>query len=122
MTHGELIGALERENGAGSADRMADGDTAAVDVHLIMVEAEVAHDRVGLTREGLVDLEKVDVGKVDAELVGKLLAGVVRRVTHERSLETRNGVAADRDHWGAAELLRLGAGHDDHGGRGVVQA
>ena len=121
MTLGELVGALDGEDGAGGADGVADGDAAAVDVDLLGVKAKVAGDREGLGGKGLVDLEEVDVGEVKVELLGKLLGGEVRAVAHEGGLVAGNGEVADADHRGATELLGLGTGHDDHGGCGVVQ-
>ena len=47
-----------RENaGAAGANRMAQGDGAAVHVHLCRVEAKFTHDRDRLCRERLVQLE-----------------------------------------------------------------
>ena len=62
-----LSGALELvedgadEDGAGRADRVAERHGAAVDVDLVAVEVEVAHELLGHDGEGLVDLEEVDV-------------------------------------------------------------
>lgn len=47
--------------GAGGGHRVAQGDAAAVDVDLVGVEGEAAHDGHAHRREGLVDLEEVDV-------------------------------------------------------------
>ncbi len=53
---------------AGRADRVAHGGGAAVDVDLVVGDAEVAHREHGDAGEGLVDLEQVDVGDGPAGL------------------------------------------------------
>ena len=55
---------------------MADGDRAAIDVELVLVEAELAGAGHDLRAEGLVDLEAVDVGQLEA---GALEHGLDRR-------------------------------------------
>src|SRR6516162_1920589 len=49
------------DTGARGADRMADGDGAAVDVDLLRVPAKTLVDRAGLGGEGLVRLDQVEV-------------------------------------------------------------
>jgi hypothetical protein len=51
---------------AGRADRVADGDGAAVDVDLAGVPAHFLVDGAGLGGEGFVDLEQVQVGRLPA--------------------------------------------------------
>ena len=57
----ELVHELRRELRAGRAERMTERDRAAVDVHLLFVEPEIAHDGHDLRRERLVELDQVDV-------------------------------------------------------------
>src|SRR6266508_6477755 len=57
----ELAREREREPHAGRAQGMADGDGAAVDVELGLVDAEFAHARHHLRAEGFVDLEAIDI-------------------------------------------------------------
>ena len=52
--------------GAGHAERVADGDRAAVDVEPVEVDAEVLVGRHDLGGEGLVDLDQVDVADAHA--------------------------------------------------------
>ena len=51
------------EAGAAHAERMAERDRAAVDVHALLVEAELAHDREALRGERLVQLDQVEVAR-----------------------------------------------------------
>src|SRR3954471_15040360 len=46
---------------AGSADRVADRDSAAIDIDLSRVPTEVLVDRAGLRRERLVGLDQVEI-------------------------------------------------------------
>ena len=57
----ELVDQVQRDPGAGGAERVPDGDGAAVDVDLVLVDAEVPHRLDGHRRERLVDLDQVQV-------------------------------------------------------------
>src|SRR3954452_3181479 len=115
----ELQGEVQDEPGAGHADGVAEGDGAAVHVHLFGGYAEVLHrlDRDG--RERLVDLDQVEVGNLQA----LLLEGVQDRVGRlglQGVVGTRHiAVGADLGDPVEAELLGLGLAHDDHGRRPV---
>src|SRR5690606_19801507 len=73
--------------GAGGAERVAEGDGAAVDVDLLGVDAALLlpgeHDR----GEGLVDLEQVDLVDADAGALGEALGGVDRAGEHEDGVD-----------------------------------
>src|SRR5207245_9352667 len=56
----QLMGEREHEAGAAGADRMADGDRAAIDVDTLLVELEHACCIQGDRGKSLVDLYKVD--------------------------------------------------------------
>ena len=58
-----------QDAGAAGADRVADGDGAAVDVDLVGVPAELLADRERLGGEGLVGLDQVEVGDRPAGLL-----------------------------------------------------
>ena len=57
----ELVDELRRELRARGAERVTERDRAAVDVHLLLIEPEIAHDRDDLRGERLVELDEVDV-------------------------------------------------------------
>ena len=57
---------------------MADGDRAAVDIHHVRADAQVAHGLQGHDRERLVDLDQIQVGHGPARLGQGLLDGVGR--------------------------------------------
>jgi hypothetical protein len=74
-----LAMALERADQRGddararSADRVAERGGAAMDVHLVMRDAQIVHREHGDTGKGLVHLEQVDVLDGPASLVQHLL-------------------------------------------------
>src|SRR6266545_2724136 len=59
----QLVQQRDDEAGAAHPERMADRDRAAVHVHLLLVEAEVADHRKRLRRERLVELDEIDLGE-----------------------------------------------------------
>src|SRR6059058_3302186 len=58
----QLVHERDDEPGPRHADRVAECDGAAVDVHDVVVDVEVLHGGETDGGEGLVDLEKIDVG------------------------------------------------------------
>ena len=56
-----LVEQLGGDGGAGSADRVAEGDRAAVGVDLVLIEPEVVDHGECLGREGLVELDDLDL-------------------------------------------------------------
>ena len=56
-----LVQQGDDDTSAGSADGVADGDGAAVDVNLAHVEVQLASNSDGLSSESLVSLDQVDV-------------------------------------------------------------
>lgn len=59
---GQLVAQVQRDPGAAGSERVAEGDRAAVDVHLVMPDVQVTHGLDGDDRERLVDLDQVQVG------------------------------------------------------------
>ena len=58
----KLVAQVQRDPGAAGSERVAEGDRAAVDVHLVMPDVQVTHGLDGDDRERLVDLDQVRVG------------------------------------------------------------
>src|SRR5688500_817722 len=67
-----LVQERDEDAGARRADRMADRDRAAVDVHDLRVPAHVLVDRERLGREGLVGLHELEVADLPARLLERL--------------------------------------------------
>lgn len=64
------------EAAAGCTKRVPQGDCAALDVDLAMVDAEVAHRHEHLRRKGLIDLPQVDLLGRQSEALKQLRRGV----------------------------------------------
>src|SRR6185437_8067757 len=107
---------MQGEAGTGHADRVTQGDRAAVDVHHVRVQGELAGRREPYCRKGFVDLDQIQRGGLDALLGaggpdrgGGL--GLQRRVR-----PGDHAVGADLGQPGEPELLGLRLAHDDHRG------
>ena len=92
--------------GAGHAERVADGDGAAVDVELVEVDAQVAVARDDLRGERLVDLDQVDVVDGHAGALQRLLRGLDRAVAHDLRGQAGDAGGDDPGQRGEAELAR----------------
>jgi hypothetical protein len=115
----ELEGEVQHEPRTGHADRVAEGDGATVDVHLLRVEAELLGRGQPDRGEGLVDLDEVEVGGRDALLLAGARDGVGRLLLQAGVGAGDHTVGADLGDPGQAQLLRLGLAHHDDG-RGPV--
>src|SRR3954468_18809431 len=98
---------------------MPECDRTAVDVDLVLVDAEIAHGLDANAGERLVYLDEVEVGRRDAFARARL-----RDRCRWLGLQTRIGagaasVRADRGQPGQAELLGLRLAHDHDSRRSV---
>jgi hypothetical protein len=86
--------AVRGQAGAAHAQRVPQGDRAAVGVHVVGVvgQAEVTQEGQGLRGEGLVQLDHVDVGDRAAQAAEELAGG--RRGTHAHDPGRHARVAA----------------------------
>ena len=75
---GELAEQRERETGPRHADRVSEGDRAAVHVRDVLADPEVVHRCEADDGERLVDLEQVHVFHTEAGLFERLASGVGR--------------------------------------------
>src|SRR5262245_18306239 len=80
---------------------MADGDRAAIHVHALWVEAELADDDEALRRESFVELDEVDVGDLDTRALEQLAHRGHRADPHHARVD-----ACDRTADECAERLR----------------
>jgi hypothetical protein len=104
---------------AGAAEGVAEGDGAAVDVHLLLLELEAADDGEGLGGEGLVQLHEVEVVHAEAEARQQLLRRGHRADAHGARVHARRRAAEDGRAHGQTLLLRVGA-RGDHERSGAV--
>ena len=85
----EVVDQGGHDAGAGHAERVTEGDGAAVDVHLrVEVDAQVTGRADDLAGERLVDLDEVDVVDGHACPLERLTACLDRSETHDLRVET----------------------------------
>jgi hypothetical protein len=109
----------EREPHAGRPQGMADGDGAAVDVELGLVDAEFARARHHLRAERFVDLETIDIRKLEA---GALEHGLDRRHradAHDFRRHAHGGAGENARERGLAAALDVIGGGDERRRRAV---
>ena len=113
----ELVEGLGHQDGAGAAERVAEGDGAAVGVDLGQVDVELLcpgqHDR----GERLVDLDDVDVVHRQAGALEQALGGVDRAGEHEHGVDADEAGVDDPGPRAQAELVGLLGGHEQHARR-----
>ncbi len=98
---------------------MAERDGAAVDVELLVGDAELALAVDRLAREGLVDLEEVDVVDREAGLREQLLHRRERADAHDRRVDARRCEGAEVAERLEPERLGLLAAHHERRRRAV---
>ena len=92
-------------DGAGGAQRVAQGDGAAHGVDLGRVQAQGVHHRQGLGREGLVQLVPADVVALQAGVAQRSGNGLDRADAHDLGRHAARGVAHKTRQRRQAELL-----------------
>src|SRR5580700_10470932 len=117
-----LVEQRHQHAGARGADRMADGDGAAVDVDLAGVPAEVLVDGAGLRREGLIGFDEVEIADIPAGLFQRGARCRDRAGAHDLRIDTGLRPRHDAGERCLAELLRLARRHQDNGGGAVIDA
>src|ERR1700729_2305923 len=117
---------LEQERaedaGAGGADRVAERDRAAVDVDLVLVEAEHPHRVERHRRERLIDLPQIDVVDLEAGLLERLLGGVRRGPGQIREVVGNLRMSDDRGQNSLAVGLGPIVARDDQRAGAIVDA
>src|SRR5215470_12787567 len=116
----ELIERLHGEDGTGSANRMAEGDAAAVGVRFVGWEPELADNGERLRSEGLVDLEHIDFLNLKTGAVEHLLYGGNRAHPHDPWLNPGVAIAhqpSQRPEPAVAGERRV---REHHRSRGIV--
>jgi hypothetical protein len=105
--------------GAGAAERVAEGDGAALGVDLALVQAKLVGAPHALRGEGLVDLEDVDIILVDAGLLEDLGDGGPWTDTHQEGSDAGDRCSDVLAENGLAESLGSRALHEKHGSSAV---
>ena len=107
--------------GAGHAERMPDGDGAAVHVELVDVDAQVAVAGDDLSGERLVDLHEIHVVDRHPGPRQRLPGRLDRPVAHQFGREPGDTGGDDPGQRRHPEVTCLDVAHDHQGGRAVVQ-
>ena len=101
---------------------MAERDRAAVDVHLVHVEAEILGDGAGLGGEGLVRFDQVDIVDAPAGLFQRLAARRDRAGAHQRRIDAGRRPRHDARQRLYAAFLGLLARHQDERRGAIIDA
>src|SRR5579864_2016329 len=104
------------------ADRMADGDCAAIDVDLAGVPAEVLVDRASLRGERFVGLDQIEVADAPAGLLQRRARGWDRAGAHDLRIDPGLRPRHDAGERRLAELGGFACLHQHHGGGAVIDA
>ncbi|MCY1511484.1 hypothetical protein D9M68_459050 [compost metagenome] len=120
----ELAHGGQDQAGAGCAERVADGDGAAIGIEpwIIECDTELPGAAEHLGGEGLVDLDQVHVVQAQARPLQCLGAGRHRPQAHEPWLDTRHRPREDARAWLEAMAFADGPGADQQSRRAVIHA
>ena len=116
----QLVQERDHEARPAHAQRMPDGDGAAVHVHLLGVEPELADDLQALRREGLVQLDEVELARLDAGAREQLPHGRNRADAHDPRIDARDGARHESSERLGAERRGLLRARDHERGGAVV--
>src|SRR5258708_6045782 len=117
----ELVEELDGELGAGAAEGVAEGNRAAVDVDLLLVEAKLADDRERLRGEGLVQLDQVDIRKREPSELERPRHRGDRTNSHDLRSHPGDGEADETRQWLQSQCIGLASLHDDDRGGAVAR-
>ena len=118
MLHGVQQG--DEDTGTGSADGMAQRNSAAVDVQLALVEVQSLADGNRLSGKSLVGLDQIHVVHGQAGLGHDLLGGGDGAQAHDLGLNTGQSTGDPGSQRLNAQLLGLLLAHDDQSSSAVV--
>src|SRR5207253_2703645 len=98
-----------------------EGDGPAVDVELVVRDAEMTGGGDDLGGERFIDLHQVDVVDGHARPAQRLAARLDGPQAHDLGVEGRYPAGDDAGHGTDPEVPGLGVAHHDHGGGAVVE-
>src|SRR4051812_24849296 len=120
----ELVGRGEQQPGAGHAERVPEGDGAAVGIEpgIPVVEAELPHAGEHLGRESLVELDDVHVGKRELGLGQDLSRRGNWPESHGARLDAHDRARDDARQRREAELAHRALRRQQQGARAVIDS
>ena len=102
-----FVNKRRHDPGAAAAQRVAEGDGAAVDVELIEIDAQLARAREHLRRKGFVDFNEVDLLDGEAGAFERFLRRRYRSDSHVVWMNTGGGRRDDARHRLELSVARL---------------
>src|SRR5262249_30506936 len=106
-----LVKKRSHDTRARAAERVTDGDRAAVDVGDLGTEMRQLHHRKRLDGERLIQLDQVNVVDTQPGTFQDFLGSRDRAITHSPWVDTRCGAANPACDWGKVELRGLLSTH-----------
>src|SRR5262245_16876212 len=116
----ELMEEGGRQARAAAAERVPECHRAAVHVHLLLGDLELARTGEGLAGERLVDLHQVHLIDAQPRPLERLLAGRHRAPAHDLGVDPGDRGGADGREHGKPQLLRPLTRHEQHRGGAVA--
>ncbi|CDN41361.1 hypothetical protein BN871_AF_00170 [Paenibacillus sp. P22] len=116
----QLVDQRDADLGAGAAERMAQRDRAAVDIDLLLVDAELPDDMEALGGERFIDFIEIDLLLGNAGSLQRLWNRLDRAYAHDLRLDARKGERTECSQRLQAELVGFLAAHDDDRSRSVA--
>ena len=117
----ELVHQGRDDAHAARAQRMAQGDRAAVLVDALRIELEVADAGDHLRREGLVHLDAIHVACRESRACERFSRRGNRSQAHDRRIDSGTGGRQHAAQGAGVDALRIGLGHHDEACRAVVE-
>ncbi len=118
-TPAEFVDELGRQLGASAAQRVPQGDCAAVDVDLVLRDSGLLYRVHELTREGLIDFEEIDVVDLETGLFQDFGYGQRRPNPHLFGGATRDRKSHEASHGFEPFSPRTLGTHEHHSRRTV---
>lgn len=117
----QQVGEGDEDAGARGTDGVTETNSTSSNVDLLGVQAQELVVGKGNDREGLVELEKINVLNLQVSLLEGLGEGSSRGNGEINGGNRGIGKGQDASEGLQAELVGLGAGHEDNGGGTIVQ-
>lgn len=118
----QAVEQCNEDTSAGSSDRMAESDSAAVDVDFAHVEAEFTNDVYGLCCESFVSFNEGEIVSCEAGFFQGFAGRRNRSDTHDGRINACGSVAYNFSHRFEAEFSSFFSGHDYECSCAVVDA
>ncbi len=99
---------------------MTDGNSASIDIHLILVKPKIPAHRISLAGKGLIDLKHINLFQIQPKPGRKLLAGELRGIPHKLRVKACHCKAFYLKLRRYPQLLCLLCRHHHHGSRAVI--